>query len=80
MQQKNNLNALIVQSVYFNSSEPDAIIYACDPMQNPGQTQIFDIADGTTWPGQNVTQISQMTWPSFNSSLHEKEDMTYTLC
>ena len=42
VQQKNNLNALIVQSG--NSSGPDAIIYAHDPMQNLGQTQIFDIA------------------------------------
>jgi len=50
-----------------NPSLPDAINNVRDPMQNPGQTQIFYKAGQTRMTRKKVTQ---MTRPSFNPDVY----------
>jgi len=52
-----------------NLSLPDAINNACDPMQNPGQTQIFYKAGQTQMTHKKVTRMTRITRPGYNAGM-----------
>ena len=72
-----SLSSMLNSSLW---SRLDAIINACDPMQNPGQTHIFYKADETLFIHIQfdwMTQVTQMIQPSFNPGIKIVYNLKY---